>query len=1006
MENNVIEPTNTQPNPEPNTVEPPVSNEPKPKRFWHKLVPHKLGHWIKGHKLIAAAIGVVLLSGAGASAYVLINNKKAEPVTHFQAVEVPFSVSYTNPAQDATNATVHSEIKVAFTRPVDPEKFREVFFITPHVEGTFVAGDSNNEVIFKPDVHFAQGTYIQFGVSGSLESEDGERLGADFSSNFTTSIPSQGVLFERNYFLGTVDPIAAGASVTYNLWVGEDVGQATVTTYKSDESKLLDSLTYEQVEENGYSHSQPMNESINTAGLEKLSSKDNLKDKDTYDFSGEKGVYVLVATEGDKQLGHVWVIVSDYGVLLRQDDEQVVLSVQDFATQADASADVTLYNLEGGVRTLKEVSVTGTDTVELTINPKLDIAVARSNAGVAVVPVSVLNSMADARLTQDLSQTATLFGSTDKPAYRPGEKVQFAGFARTDNDANYQLPAGETYSLYVARYDGEEPKAEFEVTAGDGGMLTGSFTTNNGYLTEGSFKDTYQIFARSSDELGYDTSLASFTITNEADAPYRIDVQFEKAEYYPTDSIKANITATKTDGSPLSNTELDIKVLALTHYEDEATLNVFDDPGWDVKDTAGKVTLDGQGKANYTFDVSKLPAGNSQKLSLQVSRNEGENKTFAGAGSTIVHQGNAKLEFGPTRTSLHPGDTLVSRVYAKKLDNSVLDNATLGYKLKSNYYDPNSQEYLSKELATGSAKTDGNGYGEIRQALEGVDAESSVELEVWVSDEANNKVTGSAYYYIIKPDEFANYADLQLVGLDLYGSEKNVKVGDTVKLTVDAPTDIRALVTLERGRIYKVETIDLKQGQNSYEITIDDMLAPGFSIAFSYFRDGHYFSEGTAFNVAVGAKKGSLELKPSTTDVKANTAFDLQITTKDASGAAVPANVVLSIADENMYRLADPTKRDVFAAFYQPRIRTTNASSSLTGIGSGGGGRCGGHGGGWYEVVTLIGSSALWRPSLATNASGTNTQNIKLPKGTWRVYAYAVTDDTVVSNGALTLTVK
>lgn len=977
----------------------------KKKRFWQKIIPEKLVFLMKSHKRVSALIGLLIIGAAGFIAFTLNKPGNGEqPVTHLNAVEIPFKVVGTFPERDALNANVHTSIKVSFNRPVDPIKFRENFFITPHIEGTFSAGDNDKVVIFEPEADIAQGTSVQFGISGTLESRDGQKLGANFASNYTTSVPSQGVLFERRGLMTKLDPLAAGEKAKYSLMVGNEVKQATITTYKSDVNRLLDSLTYKQVTDNGYTYSQPLNGSINTAGLTSLGSKENIKNSDTYEFSGENGVFLLVATEQDKQLGHVWVVVSDFGVMLRQDDQKVVMSVQNFSSYSDATAEVTLYNLEGSVRQLAKNNVTGISTVKLGATPKLDIAVAKSQSGYAVVPVSITDSLADARLTHDLSRASAIYGTTDKPTYRPGEKVNFAGFARKDNDANYALPNKSTHNLYVARYDGEEPKAEFSATAGTGGVISGSFTTSANYIGEGIQKDTYQIFERSEDKEGFDRAVASFTITNEAQPKYGIEVKFDKSDYMPTDKITANIKAANTDGSPLANTSLSIKVYAKNYYEGEASDSNID-PGLDLKELENSVKLNDQGIGSYTVDVSKLPAGNSQTVTVQAGTKEAENQEVAGAGSAIIHQGNAKLEFGTSKTSLPVNGKLVARVYAKKLDNAPHANAKLHYALKTNYYDENTKAYETKQIAEGTGKTDGNGYAELTQELSGANQKGSLELVVWTSDEANNKVSGSNYYYVSTSEDPWYNTDLQFAALDVYGSEKNVKAGDKIKLTIDAASDIRAFVTLERGRIHKIENLDLKKGKNTYEIDVSSELSPSFTIAISYFKDGKYVSEGTMFNVAVKDKHGTVDIKPASQNLTANTPFNLQITTKDAKGNNQAGSLILGIADENMYRLVDPTANGIFTALYSPRSRTTNASSSLTGLGSGGG-RCGGHGGGWLDFVTPSGNAALWRPNIRTDATGISTQNVSLPKGVWRVYVYSMSDDTIVSNSSIILNVN
>jgi hypothetical protein len=155
------------------------------------------------------------------------------------------------------------------------------------------------------------------------------------------------------------------------------------------------------------------------------------------------GIYVVMAMNGNRQFGAVWVDFSRYAILLRQDDQKVVVAGEDLISGATTPKfDIAFYNLMNAVHPKLSGSFTGTAEFPAKFPAGLDIAIATSGGEDVVVPISAPTTGAFIGVSTDLSTQPQIFLTTDRPAYKQGEVVKFGGAVRLSNDQSYTVGAG------------------------------------------------------------------------------------------------------------------------------------------------------------------------------------------------------------------------------------------------------------------------------------------------------------------------------------------------------------------------------------------------------------------------------------------------------------------------------------------------------------------------------------------------------------------------------------
>lgn len=978
--------------------QPSLADVPRPPRHL-RFRPQALVRALRRHKLVfIASAALVLLAGGATAALVYRHTTVVQPKSKFTAVVLPFQIVSTIPANNATGVVDASKIVLKFNRAVDPAKLEGDLFSSPAVTGTFTQGANDHEAVFTPVKPYDGGTAVQIMVHGEFQSLDGSKLGADYTFAFATQTPNNNVVFMRDGYYDTVGSVKAGTSQSYTINAGNQVKTGnTITIYKSSVDQLIDSLTYTLHDNGGYTSKDFIHSGVDTAGLASVTTKSNLSDGATFSFTPDNGIYVIAATNGGKQVGYAWLVASDFGVIMRQDDQQAVFSVQDLTNGGPTSANLTLYNLAGHVNQLKQLNITGVDAAQLPYSPSLDLVVATHNGDTAVVPVTAPESLADLRVQKDLSTSTVMYGLTDRPTYATGDTVHYAGFIRTDNDANYQVPTNNTIHLFVSDSAGGTHFADLDVPIQSGGVVNGSFTINAHAIPSGETSQQLYVYDGSAaNSIDASTPAGAFTLTSSKPTDYRLSVQFSKSDYVASDSIYATVSGFRPDRSPLSNQQVAVTIYAKTYYEGAPASNLASFGTYGDKVASTTITLNSSGQATVPIDVSKFPAGSSQVATVQASFNDLSQTTVAGGASAVVHEANGTLTFAPSRTVIPSGGKLIGRVYAKTLSGSPIANTAVSYTIGT------TDAGNVKQFANGSVTTDANGYAEIAQQIGSYPVGTTFALTAWTADASNNKITATTYYYIQDPSGGSSFSEIQLSNLDIYGIPAKITSGQTVSLTIDSPQATHTLVTLERGRVHSYKALDLVAGKNTYSFDITDDLAPSFSLVFSYFQNGRYYTEGTSLQVLPTSKQGNMVLTmPATLQAGQSAGVNVQL--RDGSGAALRAPVILGAVSANVFDLSNQVVPDIFDYLYSPREITTNASSSLTGIGSGGG-RCGGGGFDQSALLNPLGATAVWQPGLATDASGSVTAKLSLPKGVWRVYAYTMGSNGEVASAYTTVT--
>ena len=538
------------------------------------ILPTTLRNKLGGFSRISASVLLLLiLSGVAYGGNVVLHDLN-QPKQHFTAKVVPFAILSTTPNSGDQDLDRVSKIVINFNKPVDPSKLKGDFWIKPAVEGSF-SQNSSNQAIFTPTVPLAQGVEYNVMIHGEFTSKSGLPLGADYNLNFVTATPNNSVIFTTASDRGAFGSSPVGTDQTYTLSVGNSVDPAgEVDVFKANQTQLLTAL--KDGEAWGVSRSDgPVSVDVQakTDQMPLVQTQKGLSDGQTLKLNLPIGEYVIAAIANNVQVGYTWLVVTDLGVALRQDDQKIVLAVSSLSSSQPATADIQIYDFDHFDSPLATSTVTGVGSIDFPYSQTAQWLVAQSGEDTAVVPIEATNSLADLRVDQNFSSATQSFGLTNKPTYYVGEKVKFSGFVYTDNDVHYTPVANRSLQVFVATDKSAPHLADATLSTDSTGRVSGNFSVDDSWISDSKSENLNIYVKDDSSDLDWlaGSQLASFTVVKSSMSANQVEVSFPKTDYLATDPITAKVIVRTKDGVALSNGKVTVNIFATPYNEASAT---------------------------------------------------------------------------------------------------------------------------------------------------------------------------------------------------------------------------------------------------------------------------------------------------------------------------------------------------------------------------------------------------------------------------------------------------
>jgi hypothetical protein len=609
---------------------------------------------------------------------------------------------------------------------------------------------------------------------------------------------------------------------------------------------------------------------------------------------------------------------------------------------------------------------------------------------------------------------------TDKPLYRPNEKINVKGILRIGYDSNYNLMSGtKTLSLYGPR--SSSPLSQKVVTLSVFGTFNADFT-----LPVDTSLGDYRVCV---DDY---YSCTSFSVLEYVPAPFEVKLTPNKEEYISKDNIEIQTDGNYYFGVPVQNGEVEYVVSSQNYYFDKYDGWCFGSCSYDYywydyyNDSysygdkfisRNKTTLDENGKALIT-----------EKIDLQDIFQDAENT----GGKIIVIDTTVKNSFGQSVSAqssviVHPGDFYLAvntePSFVGKNQNFTLKAKSVTTEGKELSVKNIKAQIYRKEWVYSKRQGTNGGYNYVWEAKKELvkefnfntdkngdyatniklDQEGRYEILISGSDKKGNIITANNDIYVYGEGT----ASVKIgTGTDLQLRPKttNLEPGDKAELIIESPyPKSKALIAIERGKIFEYHIVDIIGNLYNFQFDVKEEYSPNFYVSvLLQSPDPEVKFASQEFKVDSDKNKINIEIKSDKSFYSPGDQIKLSIYAKDYKNNPVAGEFSIAVVDLSVLALKGNVKKDPLVFFYGGFPLTVSTSSNIKNIlvrqdisytkgGSGGGGQ--------EDAFSPRGDFrdvAFWQADVISNNDGYAEIVFKLPDNltTWQAEVLGVTKDT------------
>jgi uncharacterized protein YfaS (alpha-2-macroglobulin family) len=930
----------------------------------------------------------------------------------------------------------------SFSNPVGWDKLKRAVSVTPNVKLDWQSwqGDEESTNNFVVPARFEPGRSYTVRVAGDLVDRHGQRLGTAFSRTFRFADHAPSVeigLTGENLppTSGSRVPVGAVNLAGYELLTAplrpEDafaLDRSTTNEAIYDLVRKAPGSRQEHVASSG-----PKNRIVRReVDLSKL-------------LPGGRGVAAIgVARDSARRAdSHVALVkASDLGVTAKIGSEGSLVWVTRLSNAEPVrDAEVEILRQGGPGRRYRTdahglVAISGAEFPFVTDeHPEGQPALVIARSGGDWTYEAISRQLSPWRLSVpvDLSRQDREYGMifTDRGVYRPGDSVRVKGIVRRETRTGNALVAGQAMAAVLTSPDGDVIDQRSVTTTSFG---TFSFDTR---VPASGGLGRYQL------SLGTASIQGSFEVAEYRPAEFSVSVAPAARAYRRGENARFDVRGDYLFGAPMSG--------AKARYTLSRGPEAYQVPGHDafvvgadalyessVDESlksgtihSGEAALDALGRLVVNQALALPGQRGPERVLASVEVSDPARQVIAGEASALVHPADfyvgieaPKEWFFTTPVGLVPRVLALApggeRLAGKKVR---LELVTRRWTLAREIAEDRDAHAVSQAVdrVVGSCEvvTAAEPRGCTLQAKEG----GYYVVVARATDGRNNPVEAAIGLYGLGSASFG-WGDRDDASVELVTNKAEYKVGETAKVLVKSPfQEAQALVTVERGGVYRSEHRKLTGSLPTLDIPITEDLRPNAYVAVHLVRArgkgkqeelvGAGYRMGYAeLRVDPEARRLRVDVKASRREARPGEQVRVDLAVKDAGGVGRATELAVFAVDEGVLALTDyktPDPVPVFTASRPLGIATLETREALARVGLAGlegvlgldKGRDGG-GGGPESFRRDFRQTAFFEPAVVTDDKGRASVSFKLPDTltTYRVMAVAVTKDDRYGFGA------
>ncbi len=616
---------------------------------------------------------------------------------------------------------------------------------------------------------------------------------------------------------------------------------------------------------------------------------------------------------------------------------------------------------------------------------------------------------------------------TDRPVYRPNQRVYFKGIVRHLGESGYEIPAVRAVNVSITDQTGSEIFNQ-GLSLSARGTFSGEVD-----LAAGAPLGFYELKAA----VGEAQTSGSFEVAEYKKPEFKVKVTTPKNFVSVGEKTKFTVEARYFFGAPVANGDVEYYVYRSRYHHwwwraeydggsSEEGDAESDEEGYYgygndmVKKGEGR--LDANGRLEISFDVppmdEKQPYDFTYRLEAKVT--DSARREMEGRAGFVGTRGRTVVFAQPERYVYFQNDS--ARIKVKTADyegRPVASRVTLKFvevkyeKFEEREGDQTWVKYKPVKRDLSQADVTTNAQGEAAYDYR-IPIIGSIQIETSVYE--NGKRIPSDAEYIYATDRNNSWADgayRDYGSIKLIPDKKSYRAGETAHVLAMLPTD-RAylLVTTEMSKVLDARRIDAEGRAVMIDLEIKESFSPNIYLSVAYVKDNEMYEHSRSIPVPARNKYLQLEVIPDKQEYKPRDPASYTIVARNPDGApASGVEVSLGVVDEAIYSIRPDAAGDIRRAFYGTRYSSvsTHYSSAYSFTGYSGSKKMElAQNKRSYQLADFkseqyagakirkeFRDTAFWQPNVVTGADGKATVKFNLPDNltTWRATARAVSAD-------------
>lgn len=619
------------------------------------------------------------------------------------------------------------------------------------------------------------------------------------------------------------------------------------------------------------------------------------------------------------------------------------------------------------------------------------------------------------------------WGATAQGVYKPGEKVQFKFYVRSENNRHYGRAPSGVYNLKITDPKGDEVFKQEKIRLNEFGAFASEFKLSPAAAVGWYTLNLYSDFAN---QIGHPVR---FLVADFTPVPYKVDLQLMSRRVRPGDNLKMDSFATLHAGGPFAKAPIRLvgQFQPRFYQTDDPALRGFTFDSYDEMSfhrpevLNHEAHLDDKGHFPYEFRVPKMHH-HFGTLTVEAAVQDDRGKNSARSANVEYSGLDRRVGLKQASWSNKVGEKLEMLYAVVNEDGKPAPGTAVTVQLERQetklakvkgagnaYLNKYTSEWVKEGTCQAVAKTEPGTCAFVPKKSGSYRATASIQDSKGRPHKVEN------WLYVVGPGYITwEMADDQRI--EVIPEKKDWKVGEKARFLVKNPfPGARALISVERIGVMKAWTQILKDSIALIEVPIESDFVPGFHLSIAI----------TSPRVQKSEPLGQVDLgKPAArfgvVDVQVSDPFkQIEVLTKTVKSEYRPrekvrvdltakvinprapaekielAVVVLDEAVLNLIR-GQEDYFNVYRGFYDHKawdVFTYNLINMLVGrqkfekkgANAGGGGGLTGP----ISMRDIFKYVAYWNPSLRPDKSGKVGFGFTLPDNLtgWRVLTMAVT---------------